>query len=122
MPGVKGRSGRRKLAEVPTGFDLPPLGEDESSVMAHLEALSAAVRTGVIDPRVGDTLHKVASAHLRAVSARSDRAKLVEKVNRLEAHLEEVTKQALAYEVATRQHARTGEEPAMYDEDEPKKN
>jgi hypothetical protein len=116
MAGTKGRSGPRKIAAVPQGFDLPPLGDDEQSVMAHFEALSRAVRTGEIDPRVGDTLHKIAAAHLRAINSRSENRRLIDTVKRLAARLDEVQLAAKAQAVATRQHARTGadDEDATY--------
>jgi hypothetical protein len=116
MSGVKGRSGRRNLASVPRHFDLPQLGGSESTVMEHLEALSSAVRTGKLDPRVGDTLHRIAAAQLRAIAALTDKYQLLDALERLSRRVEEIELSAKAHEVATRQHARTGDdEPAVFD-------
>jgi archaellum biogenesis ATPase FlaH len=118
MAGVKGRSGRRSLTAVPVDFDLPPLGDDEQSVMLHLEALSRSVRTAQIDPRIGDTLQKIAAAHLRAINSRGEVRRLIETVKKLSARLDEVQLAAKQRAVETREHARTGagEEDAVYDD------
>jgi hypothetical protein len=119
VAGTKGRSGRRNIAQTPDDFDLPPLGDDILSVRTHLEALSKAVRTGVIDPRVGDSLHKIAAAHLRALVAETDKKEITEVIKRLAKRLDAIDLAANAEAIATRQHARTGDDEPAAEYDDP---
>ncbi len=123
MAGTKGRSGRRQIASVPAGFSLPSLGDSEESVLAYTEALARAVSAGPdnggIDPRVGDTLQKVAATHLRALTQRAGRSNMLEEFRKQEAELERLKRVGRLNEEADRQHARTGDDdgPAVWDEE-----
>lgn len=101
MAGAKGRSGGRGF--IPCTAELPPIGNDEDSICAYLEAVAVAITSQRLDRADADRLIACASEKRKAISQKNNRLE-IEELYRLLADARGVNAAGRANVIADRQH------------------
>ncbi len=113
MPGVKGRSGRRRILAPAKDLKLPPLGGTEESVGRYVAAVNRAIVERKLDRADGDVLIKGARVRLAATSLRAQRTDVPE-LRKLLVETKEVVLSGLKQAADGRQAA-----PVVFEPDAP---
>lgn len=88
------------------GVNVPEVGRTEEDILSYLAAISRAVISGQMDPRVSEPLIAVGRISLNAVKQKDQKNEILELKRMLE-EANNLNKEGLAREVSERQHSNT---------------
>ena len=96
-------SGRRRVKAPEKGFALPSIGTTLPEIIQFAEAVSRGLQTGDIDPRLGQELLRCGDLARKAAADNAE-AENITKLDDMIRRAESLNAEAVAREVADRQH------------------